>query len=756
MIPDLFLEDLSLWTVAWQSTLFVVIGLVGSFLLRCRPARASQVLFLTIIAAVLLPTLSVLVRHYELGLFTEKPIVLPSFEIEMPAETPKILPVPEIQPAVLEVPTDLALMDNGSETIRIPWRLIVLYAWMIAALILLGRLIIAFINGIHLLRHTQSDSCEHIKQAADSARARFGITKGLKVCSSKHVRSPMIWCWNRPPVLLVPGDLNDRINWVDVICHELAHWRRWDHVSGLIAELAVCILPWNPLLWWSKKRMVRLSEQACDDWVLAGGYAGTDYAQSLLNLSPELQMAFMPTVIGKEKPMKKRIYRIVKEKCGIPQVGARWALVVTMIAATLTVGVALAQRRPVRFEPRQRDEMIAAERRGDLENRARESRERLADVRAELAELEQSGRAESDRAHALRGELRDLENEMARIEREFSRAERDRPDREMRPIQDRGPRQEILRRLEELGHETEMVLQRLAEQRIGGNEHTDILHRQLQQLNEQMQQVRQQLGLQFEGPGRQRMEFRQEIPDEKLKHMEGLGERARQIEQELYVLSSGSPDRVLWLAKQLHEIRMKIEQNERESDSLREQQTMHQRELREQAQQLEKRLQELGDGHPEESQELRMHLEQLHQQMERIEREPGVPERPWPRLEEPMQPGDEFYRRQLMARREQLRAQIREQELMLKDLLNDRAQAESERTQMLRANLYDLSAQLKGTEKEIRESQPGEERQRGREDLEREVQNLRKQMDGMNEQMSEMRELMKRLLEKSETPEVKQ
>ena len=152
----------------------------------------------------------------------------------------------------------------------------------------MGRLLIAFVSGIRLLRRAQTGRCEHIRPAADSARARLCITKDLRIRGSKDVCSPMIWCWSRPPVLLVQEDLDDRIDWVDVICHELAHWRRWDHVSGLIAEVAVCILPWNPLLWWSKKRMVRLSEQACDDWVLAGGRAGTDYAQSLLNLSPEL------------------------------------------------------------------------------------------------------------------------------------------------------------------------------------------------------------------------------------------------------------------------------------------------------------------------------------------------------------------------------------------------------------------------------------------------------------------------------------
>jgi beta-lactamase regulating signal transducer with metallopeptidase domain len=766
MILELFPEDLSLWTVAWQSSLFAVIGLVGSFLLRRRPARASQVLFLAIIAAVFLPAMSILARHYELGLFAEKPIVLPSVEIEMLAEAPEIFPVPEIQPAVLEVPTDLALTDNGSETIRIPWRLIVLYAWMIAALILLGRLIIAFISGIRLLRHTQSDSCEHIKRAADSARARLGITKGLKIRSSKDVRSPMIWCWNRPPVLLVPDDLDEQFDWVDVICHELAHWRRWDHISGLIAELAVCILPWNLLLWWSKKRMVRLSEQACDDWVLAGGCAGTDYAQSLLNLSPELQMAFMPTVIGKEKPMKKRIYRIVKEKCGIPQVGVRWALVVTMIAATLTVGIALAQRRPARLEPRQRDEMIAAERqerqaleerRGDLENQARQLRARFDEVRAGLAELEASGKAESDRANEHRGELRDLERELVRVERELRGLEGQRRDREMRPRQDRAPRQEILHRLEELSRETEFLLQGLADQRFGRNDETNMLYNRLRELNEQMRQVRQQLGRQLESPGPQRREFRRdERPEGMMLEREELRERARKIELELEEIGDRNPERAERLHAELREIREAIAQIERDVSMSRERGDMRQkrlRRLRKHADELEFRFQEIGDLNPEEAQEVRMKLDQIHRQIQEIERVPGIPERPWPRDEEQIRPGAEFHRQELMVRRERLRAQLRDTELALGEL-NEQGKAESEQAHEHRIQLDVLQQQLREIENEFRRSEPGMAREPGREDLEREVQNLRRQMDGMNEQMGEMRELIKRLLEESKPPDV--
>ena len=44
-----------LWTCAWQSTVCITAGLIGSFLLRRHSARAHRVLFLAIVAAAVVP-----------------------------------------------------------------------------------------------------------------------------------------------------------------------------------------------------------------------------------------------------------------------------------------------------------------------------------------------------------------------------------------------------------------------------------------------------------------------------------------------------------------------------------------------------------------------------------------------------------------------------------------------------------------------------------------------------------------------------
>jgi beta-lactamase regulating signal transducer with metallopeptidase domain len=308
------------------------------------------VLLLALIAAVTVPAMGVLVKHFELGVFVAEPITL---EAEMPREPART----NYETSVASLPAGIAnevhtavegpiLVEAGSARTHIPWCLIVLYGWMSMTLILLGRLLVAVVSSVVLLRRAQPCGCEQIRQAEDIARSRLGITKGLSVRSSRNVSSPVIWCWSRQLVLLVPSDLDRKVDWVSVICHELAHWRRKDHLTGLIAELVVCILPWNPLLWWSKKGMVRFSEQACDDWVVAGGQPCEDYAQSLLNFRPQKQVAFVPAVVSSKKTLAGRVHRILKDSCSNPRTGAAWALTASAIAICLAVGIAFAQTRP--------------------------------------------------------------------------------------------------------------------------------------------------------------------------------------------------------------------------------------------------------------------------------------------------------------------------------------------------------------------------------------------------------------------------
>ena len=316
-------------------------------------------LFLAMLAAVIVPVMSVVVKDFELGLFTAKPIAIYSESRDLSSTISYAIPVvssglesriQDTKGAMDLGAMDLELVESSLRNINIPWRIILLFCWMIATLILLVRLIIAFVNGFRLIRGSQPQASKHINQAAGIAKEKLGVTKNLEICSSKQISSPMIWCWSKEPVLLIPNDLNGKVDWVGVISHELAHWKRWDHISGLMSEIIVCILSWNPLLWWSKKRLVRLSEQACDDWVVSNGQPVENYTRSLLNFTPQKQAAFVPAVIQSRKGVAARVHRILNDACSNPRTGLIWAVLVSVVVACAAVGCAFMQTRPVESE----------------------------------------------------------------------------------------------------------------------------------------------------------------------------------------------------------------------------------------------------------------------------------------------------------------------------------------------------------------------------------------------------------------------
>ncbi|MCL5279400.1 MAG: hypothetical protein M1376_05800, partial [Planctomycetes bacterium] len=366
MIHELFTGRL--WLVLLtQGTVCLAAGLAASYMLRHRPARSHQVLLTALLASVLMPTLYVAAGHYGFGLLTSKsavPCSTPALGgVLFPAEggwatSTRRLPdlpttKPAIEPTLSEAEPIGAIPAPAAATKEVPWNMLVVLGWGGTTAILLLRLVLCFALGLRLLRVGHPLESEHLRHAVEGVRRRLGVAQPVGIRGSERVHSPVIWCWGRKPVLLMQTAASDGpegTDWAGVFCHELAHWRRRDHLSGLFAELLVAVFPWHPLLWWARGRLLKLSEQACDDWVLATGQNGVDYAEILLGLAAQRQMAFLPTVIGKEKTMHTRIRRIIQNNGSDPRLPRRWTLAVGAVALCTTVGVAVAQRRPAESE----------------------------------------------------------------------------------------------------------------------------------------------------------------------------------------------------------------------------------------------------------------------------------------------------------------------------------------------------------------------------------------------------------------------
>jgi len=195
MIRELFSENAFLWTCIWQSTAYMAAGLASSLVLRRRPARVHQALLLTMIAAVAVPIMSTLVKHYELGMFVAEPIQLQS-ENELAKfqyETSLTTAAEDVEDKASLAAQDLPGIVAVKKT-RITWWMAVYWAWMAASLILAARLVVTFVLGVRLLGRALPLDCNEISEAVHIATAKLGLAKDLSIYSSNGVRSPVIWC----------------------------------------------------------------------------------------------------------------------------------------------------------------------------------------------------------------------------------------------------------------------------------------------------------------------------------------------------------------------------------------------------------------------------------------------------------------------------------------------------------------------------------------------------------------------------------
>jgi len=289
------------------------------------------------LAAIAVPFMTIAVKHLELGIFTAEPKPAATY-----AATNEVGPqqyenhLPDLAPSV----------PAESKKTGLPLSKILLVGWTAVSVIFLTRLLLTFILGIHLVKKSQPFKYPKIAESMKAAASKLGIKENMSVYSSKSVSSPAIWCWKRRPILLLPSDkrlLNDKIDLVGILCHELAHVKRRDHVAGLLSELMVVFLPWHPLSWWAKKRLLSLSENACDDWVIAAGSCGMNYAESLLDLLPAKQMAFVPTVVRNKDVLKRRVMRMLRESYENPRLDKKWILSSVLITICISLSVAFAQ-----------------------------------------------------------------------------------------------------------------------------------------------------------------------------------------------------------------------------------------------------------------------------------------------------------------------------------------------------------------------------------------------------------------------------
>jgi HEAT repeat protein/beta-lactamase regulating signal transducer with metallopeptidase domain len=157
--------------------------------------------------------------------------------------------------------------------------------WAAGALLVLLRLVGAGLAASRLRRTSREPDGSWVDEARTLAAA-VGVSQPIRFVESDAIDTPMVLGVWRPMLAMPAGTATwPAARWRVVLLHELAHVRRRDCLTQLLAGVACAVYWFNPLVWLSAWRLRVERERACDDFVLTAGADGPDYAGHLLDIA---------------------------------------------------------------------------------------------------------------------------------------------------------------------------------------------------------------------------------------------------------------------------------------------------------------------------------------------------------------------------------------------------------------------------------------------------------------------------------------
>jgi HEAT repeat protein/beta-lactamase regulating signal transducer with metallopeptidase domain len=298
-----------------KSTLLLSAAAIVSFALRRGSAAARHMVWTLALAGVLvLPALSLALPRWQLPLVklsgdapAPQTAIAPAADsagspIDVPAPRLNAPPAPLLERAGARPSSGVSsAQTTRSASVRptISWPALLLIVWMVGASLVLGRLAAGLVAVQWMSRRIERvTDAPWLDQARALAR-HLGVSSRIVFLRSGRAAMPMAWGIFRPAVLM-PADADawpaDRLR--IVLLHELAHVRRRDCLTHMLAQVA-CAGHWfNPLAWMAARRARTERERACDDLVLSAGTRGADYATELIEIARVMRGGRFPAVLA--------------------------------------------------------------------------------------------------------------------------------------------------------------------------------------------------------------------------------------------------------------------------------------------------------------------------------------------------------------------------------------------------------------------------------------------------------------------------
>ena len=221
--------------------------------------------------------------------------------------------------------------------------------WMLGTLLVLLRLAVGTWKVGRLAKKgDRVDDGEWLSLTQRLAN-RLGITRPLTLLRGDRLAVPVTWGVVYPAVLLP----HDSLEWPEerrrfVLVHEMAHVKRFDALTQLIAQIAIAVFWFDPLIWIAAHRMRVEREHACDDYVIRDGTKPSLYAGELLEMvqsigSPRHESAapaFAALAMARRSEFEGRMLAILDARQNRHTLGRRSAIIATAALALLVLPLA--------------------------------------------------------------------------------------------------------------------------------------------------------------------------------------------------------------------------------------------------------------------------------------------------------------------------------------------------------------------------------------------------------------------------------
>ena len=178
---------------------------------------------------------------------------------------------------------------------------------------------------------------------------RLGVSRPLTLLRGESLAVPITWGIVYPAVLL-PQDSD---SWSEdrrrfVLVHEMAHVKRFDALTQLLAQFAIALFWFDPLVWVAAHQMRVEREHACDDYVLRDGTAPSLYAGELLEMVRSIGTpshdraapAFAALAMARRSEFEGRMLAILDPRLDRHTLPRRGTLMTAIIVALLTLPLA--------------------------------------------------------------------------------------------------------------------------------------------------------------------------------------------------------------------------------------------------------------------------------------------------------------------------------------------------------------------------------------------------------------------------------